>query len=71
MLLRLHVLRMDKSVIEAISSIDFFEVLLNVKLTWNSDFHLLQSKISKNMGLTYEAKTKRKLLNKYLLLVNS
>ena len=72
--LTLPVLRMDKLVIERISSSIVLEVLLNEMLTWNHHFHFLQSKISKSMRLMYQAKfylNQNCLQNIYYSLINS
>ena len=54
--LKLPILNMNEKEIQRTDCIRFLGVLFDENLTWNNHIHLIENKISKNVGILYKAK---------------
>ena len=54
--LKLPILKINNFEIKRTTSIKFLGIMVDENLTWNDHIHILQNKLSKNIGLLYRAK---------------
>ena len=54
--LKLPILNMNGKEIQRTDCIRFLEVLFDENFTWNNHIHLIENKISKNVGILHKAK---------------
>ena len=54
--LKLPLPKINNSEIKRTTSITFLGIMVDENLTWNDHIHILENKISKNIGLLYRAK---------------
>ena len=55
--LKLPILKVNNFEIKRITSIKFLGIMVDENRTWNDHIHILENKISKNIGLLYRAKS--------------
>ena len=54
--LKLPILKINNFEIKRTTSIKFLGIMVDENLTWNNHIHILENKLSKNIGLLYRAK---------------
>ena len=54
--LKLPILKINNFEIKRTTSIKFLGIMVDENLTWNDHIHILENKLSKNIGLLYRAK---------------
>ena len=54
--LKLPILKINNFEIKRTTSIEFLGTMVDENLTWNDHIHILENKLSKNIGLLYRAK---------------
>ena len=54
--LKLPILKLNNFEIKRTTSIKFLGIMVDKNLTWNNHIHILENKLSKNIGLLYRAK---------------
>ena len=54
--LKLQILKINNFEIKGTISIKFLGIMVDENLTWNDHIHILENKLSKNIGLLYRAK---------------